>query len=89
MQQQKLAVTLFGVALVSLVGIFGNKHIGNEQFAVFFNAVSVVDVGMAETQRFDLGTGQFQPGNINLVYLVVKIRPPVLGNQTGGNKIGF
>ena len=89
MQQQKLAVTLFGMAFVSLVGIFGNKHIGNEQFAAFFNAVSIVDIGMAETQRFDLGTGQFQPGKKTLVYWESKIRPPVLGNQTGGNKIGF
>ena len=75
------------MALITAIGIFGNIHIGNIQLIAFDNPISIIDIGVSQTQGFDLGSGQFEAGRELFVNLIIKIGAAVLSNQTAGNKI--
>lgn len=70
--EQELAVTLWDVVVAGTPIIFGDVHTSNPQFVLLEVAVTVDQRGLAEADRFNLGTHQNNTGDILLEYLVVE-----------------
>lgn len=77
------------MAFIALIGIFGNKHIRNIQFTVLLYTIGIVNIGMPEAQRLDFGSRQFQAGGKFFGDFIIKMRPAVLRNAAGADKIRF
>ena len=62
LMQQKLSLSGFVVIKLVPLGVFGNVHVDDEGFVVFYAHEAVDDADFAGTDRFDFGPAQGDAG---------------------------
>ena len=75
--QQQFARTAGVVVRVGAVIVFGNVHIPNDELPLVKGAVSVAEVHLPLTDRFDLGSLQYHARFVSRHEVVFEPRLPV------------